>query len=63
MDDVSETFAEFHSRLGGIPLDRIWMTPPPGTAIFSPHGQLHLIVAPNSLTARLSRNSVAFGAA
>jgi Uma2 family endonuclease len=26
------TFAEFHARLGGIPLNRIWMTPPPGTA-------------------------------
>ena len=28
----SESFAEFHARLCGIPLDRIWLTPPPGTA-------------------------------
>lgn len=26
------TFGDFHARLGHIPLDRIWMTPPPGTA-------------------------------
>lgn len=26
------SFAEFHARLGGIPLDRIRMTPPPGMA-------------------------------
>lgn len=26
------SFAEFHARLGGVPLDRIWMKPPPGTA-------------------------------
>jgi Uma2 family endonuclease len=32
MDGFPDTFAEFHTRLGGIPLDRIWMTPPPGTA-------------------------------
>jgi Uma2 family endonuclease len=32
MDDIAGTFAEFHTRLGAIPLDRIWMTPPPGTA-------------------------------
>jgi Uma2 family endonuclease len=30
--DGFPTFAEFHARLGGIPLDRIWMKPPPGTA-------------------------------
>ena len=32
MDDLPETFAEFHARLGAIPLDRIWLTPAPGTA-------------------------------
>jgi Uma2 family endonuclease len=32
MDDLPETFAEFHARLGDIPLHRIWMTPAPGTA-------------------------------
>jgi hypothetical protein len=26
------TFAEFHARLGGVPLDRLLMKPPPGTA-------------------------------
>jgi Uma2 family endonuclease len=26
------SFAEFHARLGGVPLHRIWMNPPPGTA-------------------------------
>jgi hypothetical protein len=32
MDGLPDTFEEFHARLGGIPLDRIWMKPPPGTA-------------------------------
>lgn len=32
MDGHPDTFAEFHTRLGGIRLDRIWMAPPPGTA-------------------------------
>ena len=27
-----DTFAEFHARLGGVALDRIWMKPPPGMA-------------------------------
>lgn len=32
MDDFPDTFADFHAWLGGIPLDRIRMTPTPGTA-------------------------------
>jgi Uma2 family endonuclease len=32
MADLPDTFADFHARLSGIPLDRIWMAPPPGTA-------------------------------
>lgn len=30
--DRPETFADLHARLGGVPLERIRMTPPPGTA-------------------------------
>lgn len=30
--DFPNTLAEFHTRLGGIPTDRVWMSPAPGTA-------------------------------
>jgi hypothetical protein len=32
MEGFPDTFAEFHARLGAVPLDRIWMSPAPGTA-------------------------------
>jgi Uma2 family endonuclease len=32
MDGFPDTFAEFHARLGGIPTNRVWMSPAPGTA-------------------------------
>lgn len=39
-----ESFADLHRRLGGIPLERIRMHPPPGTAteedLLKPHGRL-----------------------
>lgn len=32
MDRLPESFADLHRRLGGVPLDRIRLDPPPGTA-------------------------------
>src|SRR5947209_6613564 len=31
-EQIPGTFAELHARLGGVPLERIAMRPPPGTA-------------------------------